>query len=176
MKPNPRRFIPNAFCLIPLFLGAGPLWADTLSDHFPVKPHPVAELMEEVIPTPDPATWKNVERFYKDPEGQKILHTVQARYLYEGTPEQPPKSYTVALECYYDGHPGAHGMTMSYQNGQLRRITYTLGKDAAMVREFDAFGAEIIPPLSARGARHKRQNILNMFQEVYGSQLPGGSP
>lgn len=148
-----------------------PVAAQSLAELLPKKPRVVA-LETRERNAPEAEVWRVRERFYRDPAGQPVLHGVQVEHKRLKDRERYNTEYTVTHRCWYDGKPGTHQVVLTYTEGRLARIDYVVGENAAITRAFAADGSELPDPNAARGAKHKRQNVLLMFDDVYGKIDP----
>jgi hypothetical protein len=149
-----------------------PLAADSLAERLPRKPRPVAALEVEERRDSAAEVWYRREQFLVAEDGRRVPHGVQIEHRRLRDRERHDREYTATHRCWYDGAPGPHQVVLTYAEGRLERIQYQVGEKAAITRHFDAFGREKPDPQGTRGAKHKRQNVLLLFDDVYGRLPP----
>ena len=149
-----------------------PLAAENLAELLPKKPRPVAALETRETRAEDKEVWFQRTRFFKDASGKDVRHGVQTEHRRLKDQERFQSEYTVTHQCYYEGEPGPHRVVLTYASGHLASVEYRIGDKAAILREFDPLGQELPDAQGARGAKHKRQNVLLLFDDVYGRFPP----
>jgi hypothetical protein len=148
--------------------------ADGLAGMLPQLPRAVDGAGVREVRPESGEVWYRKERFIPHPstKDETVLHGVHIEHRALPGGKDAQSDYIAVHSCFYEGEAGPHRIVVTHERGRMTRAEYFLGEACALTRKFDEYGREIPEPAGARGAKHKRQQVLRRFDDVYGTLNP----